>query len=88
MTKRWLCLMLLGLWLWPHASLAQPPANSIRQIKMSDVELSKTRGQGLKKPKLLQDTVQGRVILWDEWSKAKVNVSGVGNQVILSGPRP
>jgi hypothetical protein len=55
---------------------------------MSDVELSKTRGQGLKKPKLLQDTVQGRVILWDEWSKAKVNVSGVGNQVILSGPRP
>jgi hypothetical protein len=83
--------MLLGLWLWPQASLAQAPATPasfMRQVKMSDLELSKMRGQGFEKPKSLQDTVQGRIILWDEFNRAKQNVSGVGNQIILSGPRP
>ena len=89
MTKRWLYLILLGLWLWPQAGLAQAPEIASRLAKMSDLELSQTRGQGLEKPKSLQDTLQGRVILWDEWNKAKQNVvSGVGNQIILSGPRP
>ena len=83
--------MLLGLWIWPHASLAQSPEIvicQVNQVKMSDLELSKTRGQGFEKPKSVQDPVQGRVILWDECKQAKQNVSGVGNQIILSGPRP
>jgi hypothetical protein len=88
MTKRWLFMMLLGLWLWPQAGLAQAPDIAVRQVKMSDLEMSMTRGQGLDKPKSRQDTVQGRIILWDEFNRAKQNVSGVGNQVIVSGPRP
>ncbi len=92
MLKIKLWLVLLGLLLWPGLGLAQSPISYTLppQAKLSDLELSKTSGQGIDKPKSLQENQIGRIILWDEWQTAKqngLNGSGSGNVLILNGPR-
>jgi hypothetical protein len=93
MVKIRLWLVLIGLVLWPVVALAQS-SNSctlISQAKLSDLELSETRGQGIDKPQSSQEINAGRIILWDECKKANHNglsVSGSGVNLILTSPRP
>lgn len=92
MLKIKLWLVLLGLLLWPGLVLAQSPISYTLppQARLSDLELSKTSGQGIDKPKSFQGNQINRIILWDEWQLAKqsgLNGSGAGNVLILNGSR-
>ena len=97
MPKRWLCLMLLALLLWPITC----PAGSLQDfspslslengilLRMSDTELAQASGQGALLSLAVQEPQARRIILWDEWSKTagtgvKMNLPQQG-QVIISG---
>ncbi len=93
MFKIRLWLVLFGLILWPGLGLAQSPVSYTLppQAKLNDLELSQASGQGIEKPKSFADSQLCRVILWDEWQKAKqsgISGSGTGVNLILTGPRP
>lgn len=69
--NRWLCSLLLGLWLWPGVCLASPPEKSspvslleISGQKLSDGELASLVGQGWER---VQPCPGSRIIIWDEW---------------------
>ena len=93
MVKIRLWLVVIGLVLWPVFGLAQSPNSYtlISQAKLSDLELSETRGQGIDKPQSSQEINAGRIILWDECKQANhkgLSVSGSGVNLIQTSPRP
>lgn len=97
MPKRWLCLMLMALLLWPIISPAGSlqdfsPSLSVENcvlLRMTDPELAQASGQGGFLSLAVQEPQARRIILWDEWSKTagtgvKTNLPHQG-QVIISG---